>query len=111
MPRRVSPNRFPRGGPSKTRKGGRYDGNHARARKAAAAKHQPDDPCTRCHKPLGPMGPWLHYDHTDNGVGYLGFAHAACNRRAGAIAGNRAQQHTRRTRHAATPQPWQSRNW
>lgn len=30
------------------------------------------------------MGPWLHYDHSDDGSYYLGFACAPCNRRAGA---------------------------
>jgi hypothetical protein len=33
------------------------------------------------------MGPWLHYDHNEAG-GYLGFSHAHCNNRAGAIKGN-----------------------
>jgi hypothetical protein len=70
-----------------TRKGGRYDVHHQRARKAAAARHDPSDPCTRCGQPLGPMGSWLHYDHTDDGTAYLGFAHATCNKRAGAQRG------------------------
>jgi len=80
-----------------------YGWSHMQARKAAAARHLPTDPCTRCHRPLGPMGPWLHYDHTDDRSGYAGFAHGACNRRAGAQAGNRRQR--TRTRRA------QSRAW
>lgn len=33
------------------------------------------------------MGPHLHYDHNATRDGYLGFAHAHCNRSAGAIVG------------------------
>jgi hypothetical protein len=88
-----------------TRRGGRYDGRHQRARAAAAQRHNPSDPCTRCHQPLGPMGPHLHYDHTNDGTAYLGFAHATCNRRAGAIEGNRRQHATH------TPPRWSSRKW
>jgi hypothetical protein len=33
------------------------------------------------------MSSALHYDHTDDGKAYLGFAHAACNKRAGARKG------------------------
>jgi len=69
-----------------------YGHEHMKARRAAAARHTPTDPCTRCGQPLGPMGPWLHYDHTPDRTSYLGFAHAACNRQAGAVAGNRAQR-------------------
>lgn len=65
---------------------------HTRARKAWAAAHQPTDPCVRCGHPLGPMGRWLHLDHRDDHQGYLGFSHARCNIRAGALAGNRAQK-------------------
>ena len=45
-------------------------------------------PCTRCGRPMLP-GQALHFDHTDNRAGYLGFAHAACNRKAGARKGAR----------------------
>jgi hypothetical protein len=38
----------------------------------------------------------LHYDHDDSNTGYLGFAHAWCNVRAGARKGRRLQ-------HANTP--------
>lgn len=82
-----------------------YGTAHAKARKAAAARHQPTDPCTRCGHPLGPMGRWLHYDHADNrGAGYLGFAHGSpcpycrrrCNQRAGAQQGARTANARRR---------------
>ena len=79
-----------------------YDYEHTKARKAAAAKHHPTDPCTRCGHPLGPMGRWLHYDHSDDRSTYLGFAHGApcpwckrrCNQRAGAKAGRARQNVT-----------------
>ena len=77
----------------------RYGTAHMNARKAAAAKHQPTDPCVRFGHPLGPMGPGLHYDHTDDGTRYLGFAHGVCNKRAGARKGARrahARQHAAR---------------
>lgn len=64
-----------------------YGAAHAKARKTAAARHQPTDPCTRCGHPLGPMGRHLHYDHADDRTGYLGFAHARCNWQAGAAKG------------------------
>lgn len=68
-----------------------YGAAHMRARKQAAARHQPTDPCARCGKPLGAMGRNLHYDHNAERTGYLGFSHATCNRKAGAQAGNRKQ--------------------
>ena len=82
-----------------------YGAAHAKARKAAAAQHDPSDPCTRCGHPLGPMGRWLHYDHAPDRQSYLGFAHGApcpwcgkrCNQVAGAKAG-RARQTTSRLR-------------
>ena len=37
------------------------------------------------------MGRWLHYDHNRTRDGYLGFAHARCNVKAGAREG-RARQ-------------------
>lgn len=78
-----------------------YGIEHVRARKAAAARHQAMDPCVRCGRPLGPMGSWLHYDHNDDRTGYLGFAHARCNRREGARQGRRAQV----LRASRTPRP------
>jgi hypothetical protein len=81
------PTHFPRN-KHNTRKGARYDRVHQRARTDAARRHHPGDPCVRCGYPLGPMGPHLHYDHAETG-GYLGFAHARCNLRAGASKGGR----------------------
>lgn len=71
-----------------------YGAPHQAERRAAAKHHNPADPCARCGHPLGPMGPWLHYDHDDTRTGYLGFSHGdnpcpmcghRCNKRAGAI--------------------------
>lgn len=45
-------------------------------------------PCTRCGLPML-KGQALHLDHTDTRNGYLGFAHASCNRKAGARKGAR----------------------
>lgn len=76
-----------------------YGKQHERARAAAAARHDPANPCCRCGHALGPMGPWLHFDHTDSRDGYLGFSHGApcpvcgarCNLKAGAKKGRAAQ--------------------
>jgi hypothetical protein len=35
--------------------------------------------CSRCGEPIDPGEPW-DLDHEDNGVGYRGPSHAACNR-------------------------------
>ena len=78
-----------------TKAGQRYDVRHKRARAEAARVHSPENPCTRCGQPLGPMGPWLHYDHNDTGTGYLGFAHAPCNYKAGARRGRQSQREAR----------------
>ena len=83
--------RGPRTGSTNTTARG-YGSAHIKARAMAAAKHQPTDPCVRCGKALGPMGPWLHYDHNAARTAYLGFAHASCNRRAGARVGQKRQQ-------------------
>jgi hypothetical protein len=64
-----------------------YGAEHQRLR----AKLLPSaygQPCTRCGKPMLP-GQALHFDHTEDRTGYLGFAHAACNRKAGARKGAR----------------------
>jgi hypothetical protein len=75
-----------------------YGRDHQRARKQAAQQHKPTDPCSRCGHALGPIGSWLHYDHTDSSDGYLGFSHGSrpcpvcgrrCNIRAGAQKANR----------------------
>lgn len=84
-------------------KSAQYGSAHAKARAAAARHHQPTDPCTRCGHALGPMGPGLHYDHTDDRRAYAGFAHGSpcrtcgirCNVVAGARKGSR-NAHRRR---------------
>lgn len=48
---------------------------HRKARAAWAEQHDPSHPCVRCGHPLGPMGPWLHLDHSRDRMSYLGFAH------------------------------------
>ena len=65
-----------------------YGSAHTKARKVWAAAHDPSHLCTRCRHPLGPMGKWLHLDHTPSRDGYAGFAHARCNVRAGALTAN-----------------------
>jgi hypothetical protein len=81
---------FPRVKASTTARG--YGISHVKARKQAAARHSPTDPCARCGHPLGVMGPWLHLDHNDQRSGYLGFSHGArpcpiCRRRCNKVAG------------------------
>lgn len=84
-----------------------YGYTHSQARKKAAARHQPSDPCARCHHALGPIGPHLHYDHNGARTGYLGFSHGSrpcpecgqrCNITAGAREGNRRQRLKRQPR-------------
>jgi hypothetical protein len=103
----MPPHRF-HGDRTQTRKGGRYDGTHKKARAVAAKRHQPSDPCYRCGHPLGPMGSWLHLDHTDDGLAYGGFSHGSrpcptcgrsCNLRAGAQVGNQRQAQALGYRH------------
>lgn len=82
----------------------RYGWAHQKARNAAKYRHRDTDPCARCHQPLGPMGRWLHYDHAEDGITYLGFSHGTCNKSAGARKGNQRQ---RAKRGRGTP----SRDW
>lgn len=59
------------------------------------------------------MGRWLHYDHNDDGTGYLGFAHGApcphcgirCNTRAGAVEGNSRSRGTT-SQHRRSSRTW-----
>jgi hypothetical protein len=95
--------------PTKNTTNAGWGSEHQKARKAAAARHNPHDPCTRCRQPLGPMGRWLHYDHTDDRLGYLGFAHARCNSVAGARRGAQvvnARQRARRSVRRAQSRAW-----
>ena len=97
-----------------------YGYAHTQARKAWLLRHQPTDPCTRCGRPLGPAGPWLHLDHNAQRTGYIGLSHAKCNTSAGSrVGGAQARVNARRTtphpptppvRHSAPP-PAPSRQW
>jgi hypothetical protein len=59
-------------------------------------------PCVRCGNPML-QGQKLDLDHTDDRKGYKGFAHAECNRRAGAY----RQNHS----HPENPPPRTSTKW
>ena len=81
-----------------------YGWNWSKTRAEWAKRHDPDDLCTRCPHPLGPMGPWLHLDHDDHDRSIIrGFAHGEpcpwcgvrCNVVAGAREGRRRQEVTR----------------
>ena len=81
---------FPRAAASTKARG--YGQAHTDERKRRAKYHHPDDPCSRCGKSLGPIGPWLHLDHDDHDRNqYLGFSHAGCNTQAGAVLGRSRQ--------------------
>lgn len=99
--------RGPRNPASTTARG--YGRAHQQARADAAKLHRPEHLCPRCGKPLGPMGPNLHYDHNGQRTGYLGFSHAACNIRAGAQVGQRRQRTKIKTQAAAALDT--SRRW
>ena len=47
--------------------------------------------CSICAGSIDPREPW-DADHTDDRTGYRGPAHMRCNRRAGAVKGNRMRQ-------------------
>lgn len=83
-----------------------YGSAHAKARKAAAARHDPADPCSRCRLPLGPMGAWLHLDHTDDRSAYLGFSHRSCNESAAARKANARRKQARGTPAVAHRYVW-----
>lgn len=75
-----------------------YGSEHAKARKAwAAVVSAGQAVCTRCQRPVLPGMLW-DLDHLDDRSGYAGAAHRACNRRAGAVKGNRRRAARRRPR-------------
>lgn len=57
----------------------KYGTEHAKARKAWAARHYPTNVCGWCGRALGPMGPNLHLAHDPSGTVILGFWHRRCN--------------------------------
>ncbi len=67
----------------------RYGPEHEKLR-AELAPVSVGTPCSRCGRPmLDPDD--MDLDHRDDGAGYRGMAHRSCNRRAGAIRGNKAR--------------------
>lgn len=61
-------------------------------------------PCLHCGQTMT-QDQDLDLDHTDDRLGYRGFAHAGCNRSAGARKGNAARKRN------ATPEKIRSRDW
>jgi hypothetical protein len=76
--------------------GSRYGGRHQSLRKASLP-FAFGQPCCRCGRAMLP-GQSLDLDHADDGVTYRGFAHSKCNRRAGAVRGNRMRGVQRNSR-------------
>lgn len=72
----------------------RYGGNHQAVRRAGLASAY-GTPCVRCGRLMHP-GQQLDLDHRDDGPGWLGFAHARCNRQAGGRKGRAAQMERKR---------------
>jgi hypothetical protein len=89
---------------------GRHKGAHQKARAAAFARLPEWSTCVRCG---GLLWKWqrdsrgrsaVHFDHSDDNRGYLGFSHAVCNVRAGASKGGRLQHaHNHRAYPRAAP--------
>jgi hypothetical protein len=73
----------------------RYSGEHQAVRRAVVP-YAAGSACVRCGRPILPGQPW-DLDHSDDRVGYLGVAHAHCNR----AAGGRKGSERRRQRQAA----------
>lgn len=82
------PIRLTKRGTSYAEKLHRYGASHQAARRAWAARLPL--PCTVCRRPVLPGSTW-HLDHTDDGAGYLGPAHARCNTSKGGRKGGRAR--------------------
>jgi hypothetical protein len=67
-----------------------YDAEHERARASLARFVTTGTvPCVRCRDLIQPDQPW-DLDHNDTRTGYLGPAHATCNRSAGGRAAHGA---------------------
>lgn len=108
----------------------RYGHGHQRARDRAFKALPEWSTCCRCGKPLWKWSvdpktgkSAVHYDHTEDGTGYQGFAHKRCNEKAGATKGAKIGNQRRgqglpkrRTLPSPPPQPekptgWRSRAW
>ena len=91
----------------------RYDAAHRRARKAFLGRLQDGDPCARCGRPMYRANArWLDLDHIDGSPDqYRGLTHRACNRRSGAVKGNKARGAARHGIANPVRTTWQSRIW
>lgn len=87
---------MPRTTGSTTARGYGHVHQKERARWQARLQAGETFPCPRCHRPVV-NGMAFDLDHRDDRTGYLGPAHRYCNRRAGAIKGNRQRYVNRRT--------------
>jgi hypothetical protein len=94
-----------RGRPGTDERG--YGADHQAARRRALATMQDGDLCCLCRRPMYRRQP-LDLDHTPRRDGYRGLAHARCNRRDGAIRGNKARA---KVKHDKKPPRWRSRAW
>jgi hypothetical protein len=82
-----------------------YGKDHRNSRETAAKNHHPQDPCARCGHALGPMGPWLAWDHNEARTAYLGFSHSlfpcpVCGRRCNYAAGGEKAGRNKHARRA-----------
>ena len=72
-------------------KAARYGWAHQRLRKQVGrAVETGTVPCVRCGELIDPWDDW-DLDHSDDGEGYAGAAHAYCNRAAGAAKSQRSK--------------------
>lgn len=67
-----------------------YSSEHHRIR-AALLPYWIGRPCVRCGLVMGDPSD-MHLDHTDDRAGYIGFAHARCNTKAGAALGHQRKR-------------------
>jgi hypothetical protein len=82
----------------------RYGPVH-RATRAATVDQAIGLPCARCQQTILP-GQEIHLDHDDTDPSrWIGFSHARCNSRAGAIAGNKARAAAYRALKAGDARP------
>lgn len=94
---------MPRPGPRSERG---YDSDHESARRALLPFAY-GSPCPLCGQVME-LGQPLDLDHTDDRSGYVGMAHARCNRRKGGrkAAARRAERRNRRLPKRRNSRPW-----